>query len=61
MLGDKAKQLAHEALESVSAALKESIHTQVPHLVNDAAARLTQTEKPEDPSFADRFDARRGI
>jgi len=60
MLGGKAKELARDALESVSAALKESIHTQVPRLVNDAAARLADTgESTSGTAFTERFDARR--
>lgn len=60
MLGDKAKELARGALESVSAALKESIQTQVPRLVNDAAARFADScEAAGDTSFTNRFDARR--
>jgi len=61
MLGDRAKELARTALESVSAAVKESIQTQVPRLVNDASARLTENAAElVDSSFAGRFDSRRG-
>lgn len=61
MLGDKAKQLLREGLETASSALKESIQTQVPRLVNDMSARLVDNaESAGSASFADRFDARRG-
>jgi len=61
MLGDRAKELARTALESVSAAVKDSIQTQVPRLVNDASARLTENAAEfVDSSFAERFDSRRG-
>lgn len=54
MLGDKAKEMARTALESVSAAIKQNIETGVPKLVDDAASRLTDAGKP-----ASSFDARR--
>jgi ElaB/YqjD/DUF883 family membrane-anchored ribosome-binding protein len=61
MLGDKAKQLLREGLETASAALKESIQTQVPRLVNDMSTRLVDNaEGSSGTPFADRFDARRG-
>jgi ElaB/YqjD/DUF883 family membrane-anchored ribosome-binding protein len=61
MLGGKAKELARDALESVSAALKESIHAQVPRLMNEAVSRFADTgEKTGGTSFTERFDARRG-
>lgn len=60
MLGDKAKQLLREGLETASAALKESIQTQVPRLVNDMSARLVDNAENSGGTFADRFDARRG-
>ncbi len=60
MLGAKAKELAHTALESVSAAVKENIQTGVPKLVEDAASRLTHSNGASEASFAASFDARRG-
>jgi len=61
MLGDKAKELARSALETVSASLKESIQTQIPRVVNDASAKLVDNVAGAgNTSFADRFDARRG-
>jgi len=64
MLGDKAKQLLREALESTSSALKESIQTQVPRLVNDMSSRLVDAAEGArgegETTFVDRFDARRG-
>jgi len=59
MIGDKAKELARTALETVAAAVKENIQTGLPHLVNDAAARLTDTGTGADEHpFAHRFSAR---
>jgi ElaB/YqjD/DUF883 family membrane-anchored ribosome-binding protein len=58
MLGDKAKEMARTALESVSAAIKQNIETGVPKLVDEAASRLTDTGAGE-PTFAGDFDARR--
>jgi len=63
MLGDKAKALLREGLETASTALKDSIQTQVPRLVNDLSTRLVDNaESPatSGTNFADRFDARRG-
>jgi len=60
-LGDKVKELVQTALDSVSVAIKERIQTDVPKLVDDAAARLTDTGAGADPGgspFASRFDAR---
>lgn len=60
MLGDKAKALLREGLETASAALKDSIHTQVPRLVNDVSARLVdKAEGAYEPSPTSPFDARR--
>ncbi len=58
MLGDKAKEMVRTALESVSAAVKQNIESGVPKLVDEAAARLTDTG-PAEPTVAGRFDARR--
>jgi len=58
MLGDKAKEMARTALESVSAAVKQNIETGVPKLVDEAASRLTDTGAGES-TFAGSFDARR--
>lgn len=58
MLGDKAKEMARTALESVSSAIKQNIESGVPNLVNEAASRLTNTTTG-DPTLAGRFDARR--
>jgi ElaB/YqjD/DUF883 family membrane-anchored ribosome-binding protein len=59
MVGDKVKELARTALEAVSAAVKENIQTSVPQLVNDAAARLTDTGPDANGlPFKPRFDAR---
>jgi cell division septum initiation protein DivIVA len=61
MFGDKAKELARTALETVAASLRESIQTQIPRVVNDATAKLADNVAcATDTSFADRFDARRG-
>ncbi|QJW99011.1 DUF883 family protein [Frigoriglobus tundricola] len=59
MIGDKAKELARTALETVATAVKENIQTGLPHLVNDAASRLTDagTDTVEQP-FTHRFNAR---
>lgn len=57
MLGDKAKEMARSALETVSAAIKQNIETGVPKLVDDAASRLT--DAAGGAGFAGRFDARR--
>lgn len=59
MLGDKAKEMARTALETVSTALKENIQTHIPQLVNDASARLTETNESTETSFARSYDARR--
>lgn len=56
MLGDKAKEMARTALESVSAAIKQNIETGVPKLVDDAASRLTNTGAPGP--HGNPFDAR---
>ena len=59
MIGDKAKELARTALETLAAAVKENIQTNLPHLVNDAAARLTDTGTDSDEQpFAHRFNVR---
>jgi len=59
MVGDKVKDLARTALEAVSAAVKENIQTGVPQLVNEAAARLTETGPDANGlPFKPRFDAR---
>jgi hypothetical protein len=58
MLGDKAKEMARTALETVSAALKQNIETGVPKLVDEAASRLAEPGARE-PTFASRFDDRR--
>lgn len=58
MLGEKAKEMARTALETVSASIKQNIETGVPKLVDDAASRLTETNGATG-SFTDRFDARR--
>jgi ElaB/YqjD/DUF883 family membrane-anchored ribosome-binding protein len=60
MLGDKAKDLARTALESVSSALKQNIESGVPKLVDEAASRLTETGADSGaPTLAGGFDARR--
>lgn len=59
MLGDKAKEMARTALESVSAAIKQNIETGVPKLVDDAAARLTDAAAGKPGPYGDPFDARR--
>jgi hypothetical protein len=63
MLGNKAKELARTALESASAAVKESIQTQVPRLVGDASERLVDRAAacPTGTTFSTGFDARRGM
>jgi ElaB/YqjD/DUF883 family membrane-anchored ribosome-binding protein len=58
MLGEKVKELARTALESVSGAVKENIQSAVPKLVGEATDRLTSPE-PEESHLAGRFDARR--
>jgi ElaB/YqjD/DUF883 family membrane-anchored ribosome-binding protein len=58
MLGDKAKEMARVALESVSVAIKQNIETGVPKLVDDAAARLTDAGGRAQP-HGDPFEARR--
>jgi len=58
MLGDKVKELARTALESVSSAVKENIQTAMPKLVGEATERLTGTESDEPP-YAARFGGRR--
>lgn len=58
MIGDKVKDLARTALESVSAAVKENIQTGVPKLVDNATAHLTDTEAETSP-FTASFEARR--
>ena len=58
VLGDKVKDLVRTALDTVSVALKEQIQTGVPKLVDDAAARLTDTGGETGGPFAGRFDAR---
>lgn len=59
MIGDKVKDLARTALEAVSTAVKENIQTGLPQVVNEAAARLTNSgsEGCESP-FADRMGGR---
>lgn len=59
MLGDKAKEMARTALETVSAAIKQNIETGVPKLVDEAAARLTDTGAGAPRPHGDPFDARR--
>jgi ElaB/YqjD/DUF883 family membrane-anchored ribosome-binding protein len=60
MLGGKAKELAHTALESVSAALKQSIQQRAPGLVDEAASYLTGAGAANGPrTFAEQFEARR--
>lgn len=59
MLGDRAKELARTALESVSSSLKQTIQESAPKLVNEAASRLTGADGAADPTFASHFDARR--
>lgn len=60
MFGDKAKELARTALESVSASIKQNIETGVPKLVDDAATRLTDAAAGAGgPARAGHFDARR--
>lgn len=59
MLGDKAKEMARTALESVSAAIKQNIETGVPKLVDDAASRLTSAGAPGP--HGNPFDARRSV
>ena len=57
MLGDKAKEMARTALETVSNAIKQNIEKGVPKLVDDAASHLTGAEG--EPAFAGGFEARR--
>lgn len=59
MLGDKAKEMARVALESVSAAVRQNIETGLPKLVDDAAARLVDTGATPSATHGDPFDARR--
>lgn len=62
MVGGKVKELARTALESASAAVKESIQTRVPQIVDQASARLVdQAACPTGSSFSTGFDARRGV
>jgi hypothetical protein len=62
MLGGKLKELARTALDSASAAVKESIQTRVPQMVDQASARLVdQAGCPTGSSFSAGFDARRGV
>jgi ElaB/YqjD/DUF883 family membrane-anchored ribosome-binding protein len=56
MLGDKAKEMARTALETVSTAIKSHIESGVPRLVDEASSRLTGAG---ESSFAGQFDARR--
>jgi ElaB/YqjD/DUF883 family membrane-anchored ribosome-binding protein len=65
MVGGKAKELARTALESVSEAVKQSIQTRVPQIVDQASARLTDAAacaagSTGASSFASEFEARRG-
>ena len=60
LFGNNVKDLAHTALATVSAAIKEQIQTGIPKLVGDAANHLTEpTAGADEPSFAARFDDRR--
>lgn len=60
MIGDRVRELARTALETVSGALKQNIETGVPKLVDDAASRLTNNGTVSDPApFADRLGASR--
>ena len=58
MVGDKVKELARTAVESLTEVAKENIHAAVPGLVGSVADRLTGAESDEAPRAA-RFDARR--
>jgi ElaB/YqjD/DUF883 family membrane-anchored ribosome-binding protein len=65
MIGGKAKELARTAMESVSEAVKQSIQTRVPQIVDQASARLTDAAAcaggyPGTSSFAEGFDGRGG-
>jgi hypothetical protein len=59
MVCDKAKELARTALETVSSSVKQTIQTNVPNLVSDAAAAVTDRLKPEPEPFSTRMDAPR--
>lgn len=62
MLGGKLKDLAQTALESASAAVKESIQTRVPQIVDQASARITEAAAGHTgSSFSSGFEARRGV
>jgi len=58
MLGDKAKEMARTALETVSAAVKENIEKGVPQVVNHYAEGLTSAGRDETNSSM--FGARGG-
>jgi ElaB/YqjD/DUF883 family membrane-anchored ribosome-binding protein len=49
LLGAQGKELARTALESVAAAIKQSIQENAPKLVSEAASRLTRTGGSEEP------------
>lgn len=49
MLGDRVKELAETAVNSVSASLKNTIEDKVPTLIDQAASHLTEPS-PEPPS-----------
>ena len=59
MLGDKAKEMARTALETVSSAIKQHIESDVPKLVDEATSRLTDAAGSGEPTLAGGFDARR--
>lgn len=57
MLGDRAKELAETAVNSVSASLKSTIEEKVPTLIDQAASHLTEpsTEPAYPPTAGRRF------
>jgi ElaB/YqjD/DUF883 family membrane-anchored ribosome-binding protein len=61
MVESKGKEMARTALESVSAAVKESIQEHAPKLVSEAASRLTGDGTPAGSSAAHVNGSRAGV